>query len=284
MYFTKMQGAGNDFVIIEAINMKRDWSKLATAMCDRHFGIGGDGVILLLSSKKANFRMRMFNPDGSEAEACGNGIRCLVRYVADTGLTDPKAKEVTIETLVGVRKARLLHKGSKVTGVQISMGRPRFEMKDIPAQIKPEETVLVKSMLSHKVRVDTTDMVLNLVSMGNPHAVYFTPDPVAKFPLTQLGPKLEHHPIFPARTNFEVAHVIDRSQIEVGVWERGAGETLACGSGACAVAVAAQLLEYVDHKVDITLPGGLLTVQWDGSNEVLLSGPAEKVFSGEWPE
>ena len=284
MYFTKMQGAGNDFVIIEAINMKRDWSKLATAMCDRHFGIGGDGVILLLSSKKANFRMRMFNPDGSEAEACGNGIRCLVRYVADTGLTDPKAKEVTIETLVGVRKARLLHKGSKVTGVQISMGRPRFEMKDIPVQIKPEETVLVKSMLSHKVRVDTTDMVLNLVSMGNPHAVYFTPDPVAKFPLTQLGPKLEHHPIFPVRTNFEVARVIDRSRIEVGVWERGAGETLACGSGACAVAVAAQLLEYVDHKVDITLPGGLLTVQWDGSNEVLLSGPAEKVFSGEWPE
>ena len=284
MYFTKMQGAGNDFVIIEAINMKRDWSKLATAMCDRHFGIGGDGVILLLSSKKANFRMRMFNPDGSEAEACGNGIRCLVRYVADTGLTDPKAKEVTIETLVGVRKARLLHKGSKVTGVQISMGRPRFEMKDIPVQIKPEETVLVKSMLSHKVRVDTTDMVLNLVSMGNPHAVYFTPDPVAKFPLTQLGPKLEHHPIFPVRTNFEVARVIDRSRIEVGVWERGAGETLACGSGACAVAVAAQLLEYVDHKVDITLPGGLLTVQWDGSNEVLLSGPAEKIFSGEWPE
>lgn len=283
MYFTKMQGAGNDFVIIEAINMKRDWSKLATAMCDRHFGIGSDGVILVLSSKKANFRMRMFNPDGTEAEACGNGIRCLVRYVADTGLIDPKAKEVTIETLVGIRKARLLHKGSH-TDVQISMGKPRFEMKEIPAQIKPEEIVLVKSMLTHNIKVDSRELLLNLVSMGNPHAVYFTSEPVANFPLRQLGPKIEHHPIFPARTNFEVARVVNRSQIEVGVWERGAGETLACGSGACAVAVAACLRGYVDNKANIKLQGGLLSVQWDGTNEVLLSGPAEKVFSGEWPE
>ena len=284
MYFTKMQGAGNDFVMIEAINMKRDWSKLATAMCDRHFGIGSDGVILVLSSKKADFRMRMFNPDGSEAEACGNGIRCLVRYVADTGLIDPKAKEVTIETLVGIRKARLLRKGSKVTEVQISMGKPRFEMKEIPAQIKPEEIVPVKSMITHKIKIDSRELVLNLVSIGNPHAVYFTSEPVASFPLTLLGPRLEHHPIFPARTNFEVARIASRNQIEVMVWERGAGETLACGSGACAVAVAAQLQGYTDNKVDITLPGGALTVQWDGTNEVLLSGPAEKVFSGEWPE
>lgn len=284
MYFTKMQGAGNDFVMIEAINMKRDWSKLATTMCDRHFGIGSDGVILVLSSKKANFRMRMFNPDGSESEACGNGIRCLVRYVADTGLIDPKAKEVTIETLVGIRKARLLRKGSKITEVQISMGKPRFEMKEIPAQIKPEEIVPIKSMITYRVKVDGRELVLNLVSMGNPHAVYFTSEPVASFPLTQLGPMVEHHPIFPARTNFEVARIASRNQIEVMVWERGAGETLACGSGACAVAVAAQLQGYTDNKVDITLPGGALTVQWDGTNEVLLSGPAEKVFSGEWPE
>ncbi len=284
MYFTKMQGAGNDFVLIEANNMKRDWAKLAVAMCDRHFGIGGDGIILVLSSKKASFRMRMFNPDGSESEACGNGLRCMVRYVVDTGLADVKAKEITIETLGGIRKSRLTRKGSKVTEVRVSMGKPAFAMKDIPARIKPEEVTSVKSMLSHETQVDGRELTLNLVSMGNPHAVYFTSEPVKNFPLCQLGPKIEHHPIFPARTNFEVARVINRKQIEVGVWERGAGETLACGSGACAVAVAAQVLGYVDNKVDIKLTGGLLTVQWDGTNEVLLSGPAERVFTGEWPD
>jgi len=253
-------------------------------MCDRHFGIGGDGIILVLSSKKADFRMRMFNPDGSESEACGNGLRCMVRYVVDTGLADAKAKEITIETLGGVRKTRLTKKGSKLTEVQVSMGKPTFAMKDIPAKIKLEEVVNIKSMLSHKTQVDGRELTLNLVSMGNPHAISFTTEPVANFPLCQLGPKIEHHPIFPARSNFEVAHVISRNQIEVGVWERGAGETLACGSGACAVAVAAQVLGYVDSKVDIKLAGGLLTVQWDGTNEVLLSGPAERVFTGEWPD
>jgi diaminopimelate epimerase len=284
MYFTKMQGAGNDFVLIEANNMKRDWAKLAVAMCDRHFGIGSDGIILVLSSRKANFRMRMFNPDGSESEACGNGLRCLVRYIVDTGLADAKAKEITIETLGGVRKARLTRKGSKVTDVQVSMGKPAFALKDIPAQIKPGDTATTKSMVSHQTTIEGRQMSLHLVSMGNPHAVYFTPEPVANFPLCQLGPKIEHHPVFPTRTNFEVARVINRHQIEVAVWERGAGETLACGSGACAVAVAAQVLGYVDSKVDIMLAGGLLAVQWDGTNKVLLSGPAERVFTGEWPD
>jgi len=283
MYFTKMQGAGNDFVLIEAGNMKRDWSKLAIAMCDRHFGIGSDGLILILSSKKADFRMRMFNPDGTEAEACGNGIRCVVGYVIDTGLAKAKAKEITIETLGGVRKARLTKK-DKVTEIQVTMGKPRFEMKEIPAALKPEEMTNIKPMISYKTKVDGKELVLNLVSMGNPHAVYFTTEPVANFPLSRLAPKVEHLSAFPARTNFEVARVVNRTQIEIGVWERGAGETLACGSGACAVAVAAKLHDYTDNKVDIKLAGGLLTVEWDGSGEVLLSGPAEKVFTGEWPE
>jgi len=166
------------------------------------------------------------------------------------------------------------------------MGAPRFGADDIPVVLEPgsEKIVYLKSMLSYPVTLDGTDLLLNFVSMGNPHAVYFSSQPVSDFPLSQLGPKVEHLAIFPRRTNFEVARVINRQQIEVRVWERGVGETLACGSGACAVAVAAQLYGHVASKVDIKLPGGILQVAWDGRGEVLMSGPAEIVFTGEWPD
>jgi len=284
MNFTKMQGAGNDFVIVETSDMKRDWSPLAIAMCDRHFGIGADGLILIMPSDKADFMMRIFDADGSEAEACGNGIRCLAKYVFDRGLISPETDGIQVETIAGIREIRIDRKDGKIIKIQAGMGRPEFGAGDIPVAIEKEErgVVYIKSMIGYPVSVDGKDLLLNCVSMGNPHAIYFSTQPVSNFPLSQIGPKVEYLTIFPNRVNFEVARVLSRQQIEVRVWERGVGETLACGSGACAVAVAAQLYGYTGRTVDIKLPGGILQVEWDGSGETLLSGPAEEVFHGEW--
>jgi len=284
MNFTKMQGAGNDFILVEAGDEPQDWSQTAIAMCDRHFGIGADGLLLVLPSDIADCRMRIFNPDGSEAEACGNGLRCLVKYVLDKGLANAEVQEISVETVSGTRKAKLHKAGSKAVRIQVSMGEPKFGAKDIPVIIEPGEgsSLDIKPTLNYPVTVDSWQLLLDFVSMGNPHAVYFCQQPVSDFPLAQLGPKVERHKLFPNRVNFEVARVINRREIEVRVWERGAGETLACGSGACAVAVAAQLHGYIDNKVDIKVPGGILNVEWDGVGEVFLGGPAEMVFSGEW--
>ncbi|TET66832.1 MAG: diaminopimelate epimerase [Dehalococcoidia bacterium] len=286
MNFTKMQGSGNDFIMIETSDTQCNWSPMAIAMCNRHFGIGSDGLILVLPSDKADFKMRMFDPDGSEAEACGNGIMCLAKLVFEKGLASLEADQILVETIAGIRQLKLNKKEGKLISIQAGMGAPRFGADDIPVVLEPgsEKIVYLKSMLSYPVTLDGTDLLLNFVSMGNPHAVYFSALPVSDFPLSQLGPKIEHLAIFPKRTNFEVARVINRQQIEVRVWERGVGETLACGSGACAVAVAAQLHGHVGSKVDIKLPGGILQVAWDGRGEVLMSGPAEIVFTGEWPE
>ena len=282
MKFTKLHGAGNDFILVEAGDMQRDWPRLAIAMCDRHFGIGADGLLLLLPSDTAGFRMRMFNPDGSEGQACGNGLRCLVKYVIDTKL-DATAEEISIETIAGVRKSLTHRAEGNIAQIQIGMGVPKFGAKDIPVIIEPDKRDLVDiKPIKYPVTIDGRELVLNLVSMGNPHAVYFWQQPVSDFPLSQLGPKVGHHKIFPARTNFGVARVISRQQIEARVWERGVGETLACGSGVCAIAVAARLHGYIDDEVDIKVPGGILGVEWDGEGEVFLSGPAEVVFTGEW--
>ena len=284
MKFTKMHGAGNDFVVLEADTMPHDWSRTAMAICDRHFGIGGDGLLLLLPSDRADFRMRVFNPDGSEADACGNGLRCLVKYSAEKGLIDARAQEISVETKSGIRKIKLYRTGDKVTKIQIAMGVPKFGAKDIPVAIEQgrEDLVDIKPILNYPVTVNGRELLLNFVSMGNPHAVYFWQHPVSEFPMAEVGAKVKQLAIFPDRVNFEVANIISRQQIEVRVCERGAGETLACGSGACAVAVIAHLYGYIDNKVDIKLPGGILEVEWDGVGEVLLSGPAEVVFTGEW--
>ena len=286
MNFTKMQGAGNDFVIIETGEMNRDWSSLAAAMCDRHFGIGADSLILIMPSGKADFQMRVFDADGSEAEACGNGIRCLARYVFDRGLVGTGTDKINVETIAGIREIKLAKEDGRVVKIKAGMGKPEFSAGDIPVAVGSgrEDIVYIKSMPGCPVSVDGKGMTLNCLSMGNPHAVYFSEQPVSDFPLSQIGPKVEYLSIFPNRVNFEVARVLNRRQIEVRVWERGVGETLACGSGACAVAVAAQLYGYVGRMVDIKLPGGVLQVEWDGNGEVLLSGPAEEVFHGEWLE
>jgi len=285
MNFTKMQGAGNDFILIETSDAAWDWSQKAIDMCDRHFGIGGDGLLLVLPSNKADVQMREFNADGSEAEACGNGLRCVVKYAVHKGLVSANAQQISVETMSGIREATLHKAGGKITRIQVSMGIPEFRAKDIPVLVEPnqEGIVDIKSILDYPITVDDKELLLSFISMGNPHAVYFCKQAVSDFPLSRLGPAVEKHRLFPNRTNFEVANVISEQRIETRVWERGVGETLACGSGACAIAVVAQLHGYTGKEVDIKLPGGVLSVEWDGVGEVLLSGPAEVVFSGEWP-
>ena len=284
MNFTKMQGAGNDFILVKATNGDGNWPQMARTMCDRHFGIGGDGLLVVLPSDRADLRMREFNPDGSEAESCGNGLRCVAKYASDRGLVGAGAHQMLIETMAGIRQARLHKEGGEVTGIQSSMGKPEFGAEDIPVVIEKGrgEVVNTRAIVDYPVTLDGRELLLNFVSMGNPHAVCFWQHPVADFPLSQLGPKVEQHQMFPNRINFEVANILSCQQIEARVWERGVGETLACGSGACAVAVIAQLRGYIGNEVDIKLPGGVLTVEWDGVGEVLLSGPAEVVFTGEW--
>ena len=286
MDFTKMQGAANDFVVVDGRNMERDWSGLAIVVCDRHLGIGADSLIVLLPSDKADLGMRTFDTDGSEAETCGNGIRCLARYALEKGLVSPDAGEITIETVATINRVTFERKGGKVTKFWANMGKPRFSADKIPVTLKSGEggIVDINNMLSYKVKVKGADITLNLVSMGNPHAVHFCRGPVADFPLSEIGPLVERLPVFPNRVNFEIARVLDNRHLEARVWERGVGETLACGSGACAITVASKLLGYTEQKVDIKLPGGVLNAEWNGNGEVVLGGPAEVVFEGKWPD
>ena len=283
MNFTKLQSAGNDFVLAEGEGNNRDWSQLVEAICRRHFGVGADGLILLLPSETADIGMRVFNADGSEAEACGNGLRCLVKYAIDNGFVDSDAKELSVETVAGIRKARLLEKRGDASVIQAGMGKPELEAARVPLVAEPKKGRIVDIMLSdYPLTVGGEELHLSFVAMGNPHAVYFQHQPVEEFLLSRLGPRGESNEIFPKRINFEVVRVINQRRIDVRVWERGVGETLACGSGACAVAVAAQLLGLCGNPVAIRLPGGTLEVDWDRAGEVLLSGVAETVFSGEW--
>ncbi len=280
MDFTKVQSVGNDFVLIEADDIQADWPKIAEEICDRHFGIGADGILLLLPSKKADFRMRVFNADGSEAEACGNGLRCLVHYIYTKGIS--RSKSITIETSGGVRKAEITS-NEKSPKIRIGMGAPIFAPEQVPVDVELGKGGMVCGMtMNYPLTVDETILKLAFLSMGNPHAVFFTDKPANEFPLSVIGPRVETASIFPRRTNFEIARVLSSRSIEMRVWERGVGETLACGSGACAVAVAGWISGYTGDKVDITLPGGKLTAEWCGQGEVVLSGQAEIVFSGSW--
>ena len=286
MNFTKLQAAGNDFVLIEAAGLEREWPQLTKAICQRHLGVGADGLILMLPSEIADIGMRIFNTDGSEAEACGNGLRCLVRYALDKGYINHEAGEVNIETIAGLRKAKLFTGTGGEIKIQVNMGKPEFDAVKIPVAVEPGRGKLVDIILiaEYPVIIDNRELLLSFIAMGNPHAVYFQQQPVSEFPLSNIGPAVERHKLFPNRVNFEVARVINCRLIEVRVWERGVGETLACGSGACAVAVAARLLDYTYNPVSIKLPGGILEVDWDRAGEVMLSGPAEIVFNGEWPD
>ena len=282
MKFTKMHGAGNDYVYVDARSEDRDWSELSRQMSDRHFGVGGDGLILIKNSDVADLKMSMFNADGSEAEMCGNGIRCFVKYAVDRGIVSDSAASVSVETLAGIRQIATITEDGRVTGARVSMGTPILTPKDVPVKLKSAGEYGSGPILGYPLQMDGHDLPLSFVSMGNPHAVTFIDTPVAEFPLHAVGPKIEHHSIFPNRVNFEIVNVDSPARLTARVWERGSGETLACGTGACGIAVASILNGHSKDTVDITLPGGTLKVDWDGQGEVYLEGPAEEVFSGEW--
>lgn len=283
MYFAKLQATGNDFILLDARDIEQDWSKLAMDMCHRHSGIGADGLILIMPSNYADLKMRIFNPDGSEAEVCGNGLRCFAKYVIDKQMIFKNC--LTVETLAGTREIQAFISQGKVSRARIAMGKPRFKAEAIPVLIEPEKDrgeVDIMPLLDYPLDAADRQLAVSFVSMGNPHAVTFITETLVGFPLAELGPQVENHFLFPKRSNFEVARVLSRKSIEARVWERGAGETLSCGSGAGAIAVIARKKGFIDDEVDIILPGGELTIFWDGIGEVFLTGSVEEVFIGEW--
>lgn len=275
MKFTKMQGLGNDYVYVNCLEENvENPSKTAVQVSDRHFGIGADGLILIRPSKQADFEMEMYNADGSRGEMCGNGIRCVAKYVYDYGLTDKT--HISVETLGGIKYLDLMVEAGKVKQVKVDMGSPILEAEKIP--IKGSG----KRVLHEAIRVDGTEYHITGVSMGNPHAVVFMED-VNNLEIEKIGPLFEHHECFPKRVNTEFVHVLDRKHVEMRVWERGSGETLACGTGACAVAVACVLNGLTEEEVTVKLLGGDLQIRWDREkNTVYMTGPAEVVFDGVW--
>ncbi|MEW6353586.1 MAG: diaminopimelate epimerase [Pseudomonadota bacterium] len=268
--FTKMHGLGNDFVVIDAISQAVSLtSEQVRFLADRHFGVGCDQVLLVEAPRSSgvDFAYRIYNADGGEVEQCGNGARCFVRFVRDRGLT--AKDELTVETLCGVIRPRLEADGQ----VTVDMGVPRLSPRDIPFVADAEA-------LSYAVRVAEQEVRLSVVSMGNPHAVLRVDD-VTRAPVATLGPLLERHERFPARVNVGFMQVVDRTRIRLRVYERGAGETLACGSGACAAVVAGRLQGWLDERVAVDLPGGRLQVAWSGPGQpVWMTGPAAKVYEG----
>ena len=283
MKFTKMQGAGNDYIFIDARSIEADWPAVSRAMSDRHFGVGGDGIILVLPSDVAHLKMRMFNADGSEGEMCGNGIRCFAKYAIERRIAVPDGSGLRVETAAGIRTVLPVMEHEKVVRARVAMGAPQLAPDDVPVVLPtdPSETA-GQAVVNYPVEIGSTRMDLSFVSMGNPHAVAFTEEPVDEFSLHVIGPQVEHHHMFPKRVNLEVVNVQGEGTLKARVWERGSGETLACGTGACAIAVASRLLGLTGGSVDITLPGGTLKIDWDGEGEVYLEGDAVEVFEGEW--
>ena len=278
MRFTKMHGLGNDYIYINGSEEDLsglDLAELSRVLSDRHFGIGGDGIILVLpSAAAADLHMRILNADGSEAEMCGNGVRAFVKYAYEHGLTEQTKLEV--ETGAGLIRSELTVEGGVVTRVRVDMGEPRLVRKEIPMVGEPTGGRVVGESLE----VDGERFTVTCLSMGNPHCVLFVPN-TDEAPVTTLGPRIEHHPLFPARTNVEFIQVVSRDRIRMRVWERGSGETLACGTGASASTVACVLNDFTDRALVVELLGGELQVEWAADNHVFIAGPATEVFSGE---
>lgn len=278
MRFTKMEGLGNDYIYVDCMagEPASDWENLSIRMSDRHFGVGADGIILIMPSKVADFRMRMFNADGSEGKMCGNGSRCVAKYVYDNGLT--RKTEVTLETLAGIKVLKM-HLGAdgKVDTVTVDMGEPILTAAEVPA-LSASERMVEETLPTAK----HGDFAVTAVSMGNPHGVIFV-DEITDELVLGAGPELERHSAFPDRANIEFVKVIDGETVQMRVWERGSGETLACGTGACATAVAAALTGRTNRKVTVKLIGGNLSIEWnEKDNHVYMTGPARTVFTGVW--
>ena len=276
MKFTKMQGIGNDFVVVngllEAID-EAHYGIISRRLNHRKFGIGGDGLLLVLPSKIADYKMRMFNPDGSEAQMCGNGIRCFARYLHERKLI--REPQVKVETLDGVKLLKLLIRNGKVEGVRVDMGQPHLLRSEIPMRGDDNGRVINEGL-----KVEGRRFEITAVSMGNPHVLIFE-DRVDSFALDKFGPLIENHKSFPERTNVHFVQLNDPGDITIRTWERGAGATLACGTGACACVVSGVLTNRTNRSVLVHLPGGDLRIEWMGDNRVMMTGPAEQVFEGE---
>ena len=273
MKFTKMQGLGNDYVYVNCFEEKiENPPAVARYVSDRHFGIGSDGLIMINPSEVADFEMEMYNADGSRGEMCGNGIRCVAKYVYDYGLTDKT--QISVETLGGIKYLDLTVEDGKVVLVKVDMGKPELKSDLIPIISENEKVI------DEPIEVDGQVYHMTGVSMGNPHTVIYVDD-VKNLDLEKIGPKFENHERFPKRINTEFVHCIDRNTVEMRVWERGSGETLACGTGACAVAVASILNNLTDTRVTVKLLGGDLQIEWDREKKhVFMTGPAKVVFDG----
>jgi diaminopimelate epimerase len=275
--FSKMHGLGNDFVVVDAVRQRFDvdYSDFAQAVCDRNFGVGGDGLILVLPSDHSDLRMRIFNTDGSEPQMCGNGIRCFAKFAYEEGLVEKDV--ISVETLAGVMVITLGIQAGHVSSVEVDMGPPRLRRAEIPMLGGDPSSHVLRDVMDVKGQ----SFEVTAVSMGNPHAVIFVPDTQA-IEIDVLGPLFERHAIFPERTNTEFVQIVSPTEAIMRVWERGAGETLACGTGACAVVVAGILNGLLSQKVTVHLPGGDLLIEWQqGDKHVIMSGPATLVFKGE---
>ena len=276
--FVKMQGLGNDFILIDCLSKPLSdssfLSNLAKKLCNRNFGIGADGLMLILPSSKADLRMRIFNYDGSEAQMCGNGIRCFAKYAYENKLVSKN--RFTVETLAGIIIPELTIKNNKILGVKVNMGSPKLRRREIPMNGKDTSTVVNETL---KINPEQT-FKITCVSMGNPHCITFVND-VQSISVDEIGPKIENHPLFPEKTNVEFIQVLNKQEINFRVWERGVGETLACGTGACAALVAAVLNKKSERQAIIHLKGGDLEIEWIENGPVFMTGPAELVFKGE---
>jgi diaminopimelate epimerase len=283
MQFTKMQGAGNDYIYVDcfAEPMPEDPAELARRISDRHFGVGGDGLILICPSDKADARMRMFNADGSESEMCGNGVRCVAKYVYDHGIC--KNTTMMIETGNGVPTLELEVAGGLVHRVRVDMGKPILEPKAIPTTLAGDPARLGSPAVDVALQVGGRQLSVTCVSMGNPHCVTFV-EQVTDDLVLGIGPQVETDPHFPRRVNAEFVEVLSPAEVRMRVWERGSGETLACGTGACAVCVAGALTGRTGRKVLVHLPGGDLQLHWADNDRVYLTGPAVEVFRGQWED
>jgi len=276
--FVKMHGLGNDFILFDCLNKSLGDSSflsyLAKKLCNRNFGIGADGLILILPSSKADLKMRIFNFDGSEAQMCGNGIRCFAKYAYENKLISKK--KFAVETLAGIIIPELTISNNKILGVKVNMGTPKLRRKEIPMNGEDTPTVVDEILKINPVQT----FKITCVSMGNPHCITFVDD-VQSIPVDEIGPKIENHSLFPEKTNVEFIQVVNRKEINFRVWERGVGETLACGTGACAALVASVLNKKTNREATIHLPGGDLDIQWAGDGHVYMTGPTELVFKGE---
>ncbi|MFM1919911.1 MAG: hypothetical protein RLZZ303_1545 [Candidatus Hydrogenedentota bacterium] len=274
--FTKLHGLGNDYHFIDCTAREiADPAELSRQMSHRHLGVGSDGIILVLPSDTADFRMRIFNADGSEAETCGNGLRCFAKFVHERGMT--AKDDIVVDTLAGPNHLKMSIENGKVVSVRSNMGKPRFERAEIP-MLGPEGRVIEEA-----IEVGGETLHVTCANIGNPHAVFFVPDATA-VDLAKIGPLVEHHPSFPKRTNVEFVTVQDRGNMVMRIWERGSGITMASGSGSCGSALAAMITDRVDRKVNVHLVYGVLTIEWAEDGCVYQQGPATEVFSGEWPE